>query len=122
MRIRLVLALVTAAACGGGGASSDNTPTNPNPPTQPGTPVATTAVTMQNSAFNPTDIVVAPSARVTFTNSDGILHNATFADPAIVSTGGFTSGSREVVMPAATGTYAYTCTLHAGMSGTVKVQ
>ncbi len=121
MRLRLILALVTLAACGGGG-SSDSGPTNPIIPTTPGTPVATNAVTMQNSTFNPADIVVSPSSRVTFTNSDGIAHNASFASTAIVSTGDFSSGSRDVVMPAAAGTYAYSCTLHAGMSGTVKVQ
>jgi plastocyanin len=27
-----------------------------------------------------------------------------------------------VVMPATAGTYAYTCTIHGGMNGTVKVQ
>jgi plastocyanin len=120
MRIRLMLALITAAACGGGGGS--DSPTNPGTPTPPVTPVATTAVTMQNSLFTPANIVVAPSAHVTFTNSDATPHNATFASTSIVSTGEFSTGTREVVMPAAAGTYSYTCTIHAGMSGTVKVQ
>lgn len=122
MRFRLLFALVTVAACGGGGGGSDNTPTQPNPPAPPVTPTATTAVAMQNSLFNPSAIVVSPSAVVTFTNSDGISHDVNFANTAIASVAPWTSGDRTVTMPATPGTYSYTCTIHAGMSGTVKVQ
>ncbi|HET7186741.1 MAG TPA: plastocyanin/azurin family copper-binding protein [Gemmatimonadaceae bacterium] len=121
MRFRLMLALVTAAACGGGG-GSDGGPTTPIIPTTPNNPVATTAVSLQSNAFNPADIVVAPSAVVTFTNSDNIAHNVTFANQNIASVGNWNSGDRTVAMPAAAGTYSYTCTIHAGMNGTVKVQ
>lgn len=120
MRFRLMLALVIAAACGGGGGSDG--PTTPIIPTTPNTPVATTAVSLQSNAFNPADIVVAPSAVVTFTNTDNIAHNVTFANQNVASVGNWNSGDRTVTMPAAAGTYSYTCTIHAGMNGTVKVQ
>ena len=119
MRFRLAMSLAVAAACGGGGS---DTPTNPIIPTTPSTPIATTAVSLQNSVFNPEDIVVAPSAIVTFTNTDGIDHNVIFANQNIASIDRWQSGARTVTMPAAAGTYSYTCTIHAGMSGTVKVQ
>lgn len=119
MRYRLVLALVIAAACGGGGSDG---PTTPIIPTTPNTPVATTSVSLQSNLFNPADIVVAPSAVVTFTNTDNLAHNVTFANQSIASVGNWTSGDRTVTMPAAPGTYSYTCTIHAGMNGTVKVQ
>ncbi len=121
IRFRLVLALVTVAACGGGG-SSDNNPTTPTTPTTPATPIATTSVTLQNNLFDPAAIVVSPSAVVTFTNSDGIAHNVSFANTSIASVPNWTSGARTVAMPATAGTYSYTCTIHAGMNGTVKVQ
>ena len=121
MRFRLMLALVIAAACGGGGGGSDG-PTTPIIPTTPSTPVATTAVSLQGNVFNPADIVVVPSAVVTFTNTDNIAHNVTFANQNIGSVGNWNSGDRTVTMPAAAGTYSYTCTIHAGMNGTVKVQ
>ena len=121
MRFRLVLALVTVAACGGGG-SSYNNPTTPTTPTPPTTPTATTSVSLLNNRFDPTAIVVSPSAVVTFTNNDGIAHNVSFSDTNIPSVPNWTSGARTATMPAATGTYTYTCTIHAGMNGTVKVQ
>ena len=120
MRVHLVLALVAAAACGGG--SSDGLPTTPIIPTTPNNPIATTSVSLQSSQFNPADILVAPSATVTFTNSDGINHNVIFANQAITPISEWASGARTTTMPAAAGTYNYTCTLHPGMNGTVKVQ
>jgi plastocyanin len=120
MRFRLMLAIVAAAACGGSG--SDGTPTTPFIPTTPNTPVATTSVSLQGNLFSPADIVVAPSAAVTFTNTDGINHNVVFANQGITSIGDWPSGTRTATMPAAAGTYTFTCTLHAGMNGTVKVQ
>lgn len=119
MRFRLLVVLVAVAACGGG---SDGNPTTPIIPTTPANPVATTSVSLQNSRFNPADILVAPSATVTFNNADGIAHNVVFANQGITGINNWTSGDRTARMPAAAGTYDYTCTLHAGMNGTVKVQ
>ena len=116
-RFMPMLALAAAAACGGGG--SDLTPPVPTPPRNP---IATTSVSLQNNLFNPPDILVAPSAVVTFTNADGINHNVIFANQGITSIGVWPSGTRTATMPAAPGTYSFTCTLHAGMNGTVKVQ
>ena len=85
-------------------------------------PVTTTSVTLQNTAFNPPDIRVSPSAVVTWTNQDNTTHNVTFASPLVGNSGDFSTGSKSITMPAAAGTYNYRCTIHAGMSGTVQVQ
>lgn len=119
MRPRLVIALAAAVACGGGGS---DTPVNPIIPSTPANPIATTSVSLQDNTFNPSDIVVVPSAVVTFTNNDHLAHNVIFANQNITSIPDWTSGSRTATMPAAAGTYSYTCTIHAGMNGTVKVQ
>jgi plastocyanin len=118
MRLPLTIALVLAAACGGG----SDTPTNPIIPSTPSNPIATTSVSLQDNVFNPADILVSPSAVVTFDNTDGIAHNVIFANQSIASIPTWTSGNRTATMPATPGTYSYTCTIHAGMSGTVKVQ
>ena len=122
MRSRLTLLPVAfLLACGGSSDSSTNPTPNPGGGGGGGS-VATTAVDMKNSAFTPAAIKVAPSATVNFTNSDGITHNVTFTAAAITNVPNFDTGTKSVAMPAAVGTYAYRCTLHAGMSGTVQVQ
>ena len=120
MRRHVLLALIAAAACGGGGGSDTTAP--PIIPTTPATPVATTAVSLQDDQFNPKNILVSPSAVVTFSNNDGISHNVIFSDTSIPSITEWVNGNRTSTMPATPGTYSYTCTIHAGMSGTVKVQ
>ena len=120
MRFPLVFAFVAVTACGG--SSSDGTPTTPTTPTTPSPPLATTSVSLRNNLFDPVNIVVAPSATITFNNADGFGHDVTFANQTITSVPRWSTGDRTVAMPAATGTYAYTCTIHAGMNGTVKVQ
>ena len=126
MRPRLIFVPLAAAilACGG---SSDST----GPGTGSGgggggggtTPVATTAVTMQSRAFTPTAIRVASGATVTWTNADGEAHNVTFAGSAVPPSGTMAGGtSKALVMPTVAGTYNYSCTFHAGMTGSVQVQ
>ena len=121
MRYPLVFAFVAVTACGGG-SSGGSTPTTPTVPRTPGTPIVTTSVSLRNNLFDPVDIVVVPSATITFSNADGRDHDVTFANQTITSVLKWSTGDRTVAMPAATGTYAYTCTIHAGMNGTVKVQ
>lgn len=118
MRKTFTLAAVLALmGCGGstyGGATG---------PTQdPGAPVMTTNVNLRNLAFSPGRIQVAPGATVEFTNNDGIAHNITFSSSEITGATDFATGSRAVVMPTMPGTYAYHCTIHVGMAGTVTVQ
>lgn len=88
----------------------------------PPTPVATTNVTLKSLAFIPSAIQVTPGATVQFTNDDGITHNVTFSSGAITGVKDFSSGTQAVVMPIAPGTYAFKCTIHPQMTGTVLVK
>jgi plastocyanin len=107
--------LLIAAACGG---SADVGPTNP-----PGTGNPDpTRVTIQGIAFNPSTVQVSPGATVSFTNNDGFDHNVTFTSTAVSSIPNFSTGTKSVEMPAATGSYPYHCTIHPNMTGTVTVQ
>jgi plastocyanin len=46
----------------------------------------------------------------------------TFDNTSIASVDAYATGSRTVTMPTATGTYAYHCTIHPSMKGTVLVK
>jgi len=123
----MILPVAALLACGGG---SDSTAPGTTGGTNTGgtggaAPVATTAVAMKNIAFNPKAIIVAPGAAVTWTNSDGFAHTVTFnASLNIAGSGGpVDAGSgTTLTMPTTAGTYAYKCTIHSGMTGTVQVQ
>jgi plastocyanin len=125
VRSRWLAVLCFAAACGGGDSVTGGTTggigggggnNGGNQPT------ATTSVTMSGLQFRPSAISVSPGATVTWTNQDNTLHNVTFSNMSIVSIGSFSTGAKSTVMPSATGTYAYQCTIHPGMNGTVTVQ
>jgi plastocyanin len=126
MRPRLIFVPLAAVilACGG---SSDST----GPGTTGGggggggttTPVATTAVSMQNRAFTPKAIKVAAGATVTWTNASAEAHNVIFDSGNVPASGTVDAGGNAaLLMPAAAGTYAYHCSFHAGMNGSVFVQ
>ncbi len=94
------------------------------PPAPP--PVAPQTATVVGGAatntFSPTSVTVARGGTVSW--SFGTRpHNVTFVTtpgaPADVPTGTNVTTSREFTT---SGTFAYACTLHAGMVGTVHVQ
>jgi plastocyanin len=120
-----ILPLAALLACGGGG--SDSTGPGTTGGTTGGTggnPVATTAVSMKNTAFTPEAIKVGSGAVVTWTNNDGFQHNVLFDANAVPFSGPVNAGeAKALTMPTAAGTYNYHCTIHgAAMSGSVQVQ
>ncbi len=118
MRPALLIALLVASsACGGSGTTDSAT----NPGTTV-TPTVTTSVAMTGFAFTPADIQVSPGAVVTWTNNDAVNHNVTFTSTVVGAVANFSAGARTITMPTTTGTYAYHCTIHGAMTGTVKVQ
>ena len=114
MKFTRVLALLSAAAtlaCGG----DDNDPLDPGDG-------ADFTVSVINNDFTPSNLSVPAGGTVVWQwNSSGVTHNVTFEDQAPGS-GNQSSGtfSRNF---AATGDYAYICTIHVaeGMAGVVSV-
>ena len=87
---------------------------------------ATTSVTVGNDFFNSPDIIVDPSATVTWTWAGGSPepgHNVTFASGRIADSPTQTTGTYAVTMPTAPAVYSYMCTIHGAaiMSGSVTV-
>lgn len=78
------------------------------------------AVEIKNTAFNPATITVKAGDKVTWTNNDGFAHTVTLDDNSVDS-GNLKAGATFDHAFAAAGTFAYRCTIHASMHGTVTV-
>ena len=85
-------------------------------------PATTGAVTVTDFEFQPEAIEVAAGATVTWTWSGASEeHDVTFADPSITDSALQLTGTHTATMPTTPGTYAYVCTQHLGMDGTIQV-
>lgn len=118
LRVAAVAVVVVAGACGGGGTTAPTTGGNTGGNTGGTGGGTSNSITVGDNFFNPSSTTVAVGATVTWTWSTGTTHNVTFSD---ASSGDKSSGSYTRTFNKA-GTYAYSCTIHPGMNGTVVVQ
>ena len=86
-----------------------------------GAAVATTSVTISGYAFHPATATVRAGSTVTWTQKDTDVHTVHFG-----GTGGFTSPVLQKGLTfshtfKSPGTYAYSCSIHPYMHGTVLV-
>jgi plastocyanin len=79
------------------------------------------AVTINDAGYNPAEMVVAPGEVVSFTNMGVNPHTVTSDTGAFDSGTLNKNGKFDLTAPAASGTYAYHCTLHVFMRGNVVV-
>ncbi len=135
-RLSLIAALAAfAIACGGGGSEPTSTgnppndaPSNRTPPSTPAPPSSTANVAASSTgdgyggrsrSFVPPSVSVTTGGVVTFTNPTDETHTITFAgEPASATLA--PGQSHQETFPA-TGSFPFSCTLHAGMNGTVTV-
>jgi plastocyanin len=82
---------------------------------------ATSAVNIQNSAFAPATTTVKAGDTVTWTNRDAFSHTST-SDTGAWDTGVIAAGGSGSFVFLAAGTFAYHCSIHSFMKGTVIVQ
>lgn len=78
-----------------------------------------TTVTIANFAFAPATLTVPVGTTVTWTNQDGSNHLVKFTDAASDRLKKGATYTRTFTAP---GTYAYECSIHPSMTGTVVVQ
>ena len=122
----VIAAVIAAAACGGGGSETVSGPTGGNPsggnPSGGGStaPVSTNAVSVTDNSFTPQNIQVGAGTTVTWTWPSGVsLHNVTFTDGT--QSGDKAAGATFSRTFSTAGTFNYSCTLHSGMNGSVRV-
>lgn len=78
-------------------------------------------VTIQNFSFSPKTLIVKAGDKVTWTNQDSMGHSAT-ADERSFDTGVFNNGETKSITFGKAGSFAYHCSVHPSMTGTVVVQ
>jgi plastocyanin len=85
---------------------------------------ASSAVTIQNFAFEPTPLTIQIGTTVTWTNQDSTAHTSTSDDSSAQSwsSGALTKGSSYSVTFNQAGTFTYHCDIHPYMQGTIIVQ
>jgi plastocyanin len=127
-------AVMVFAACGGGTPSGGTGGAGTTRPAG-GTPAAASAagrsgvactgsggqaVSIQNFAFNPASTTVSAGSSVTWTNNDSAPHTVTFDSGP--DCGNLANGATKTATFSTAGSYAYICTIHPQMKGTVVVQ
>lgn len=110
------------AACGGGaGASTGSSVDGTAATSLAGTPAATVQEVGNGTfTFSPVTVTVQVGQIVKWVDASGVGHNVTFSGAAAGLSSQTQSTPWEVKFTKA-GTYAYKCTIHPGMVGTVIV-
>ena len=116
----LVVTIALAACSGSGGSAAPTAATSQAPAAPAGGAPSTIAVSIVDFAFNPAGTSVAAGSKVTWTNNDTTAHTVTFDDGSADS-GNLAPGSTFDHTFATAGTFAYHCTIHSQMHGTVTV-
>jgi plastocyanin len=79
------------------------------------------AVQIKGYSFKPATITVKKGTRVTWTNADSTNHTATASNGGF-DTGTLAKGQKKVVTLSKPGRFAYVCSFHPFMKGTVVVR
>ena len=101
-------------------------PAQPKPAPEPPAPVAvapqdqTVAVSISKFAFSPATITISAGQSITWTNADPVAHTAT-SDAQVWDSGDLAPNASFSTTFSQPGTYAYHCTIHPFIRGTVVV-
>jgi plastocyanin len=122
----LGLALILAVAACSGASSSASSPPTAAASTASASSGSTSAdtIVIKNFMFTPMTLTVSPGTVVTVRNEDSVTHTLTDkADPKLFSTGDVGPGQvKTFKAPAKAGSYAFLCTIHQYMTGTIVVR
>jgi plastocyanin len=110
------LLLLIAAACG-----STASPSGGSAPATTGGAAKADTIIIKNFAFSPSNLTVAPGAKVTVLNKDSATHTVTATDNSF-NTGDIKPGtSATFTAPSKAGSYGYICSIHQYMTATLTV-
>jgi len=109
---------IIAAACNGTGPAAYGAPASTAATTTAAT--AINAATIKDFSFQPEVLKVKVGAKVTWTNGDTVAHTVT-ADTNSFASGNLQPGGSISFTFTRPGTYAYHCSIHPSMHGSVVV-
>ncbi len=122
-----IIALVIAGCAASGGSGSDPTAPPTETPAQASSACADSSaapdvvVRIRNSAFGPPSAEIKVGQSVGWSNQDGAAHTATL-DDFDCGTGTLAGeGGAGTLVFAEPGEYAYHCSIHSSMEGTITV-
>ena len=110
------------AGCGGGSSYSPGSGSAKPSGASTQTASAGNAVKISNYKFSPSSIAVKPGAGVSVTNEDSVPHTVTADDGHSFDTGDLAQGQSRTISVSKAGSYAYHCTVHPYMHGTLVVK
>ncbi len=114
----LIVGLVVGALAGcSKSGSSYGMSSAPPPPPAPKPNV----VAISGYAFSPASMTVPKGTTVTWQNGDAVTHTAT-SNSGAWDTGAIAAGGNAMITFSNSGTFAYHCTIHPMMTGTIVVQ
>ena len=120
--VAVAAAATLLAGCGGGDSNAGSPPKPTTARANPASGASGSAVTISGFKFAPTSLTVKRGAKVTVTNDDSTAHTATADDGNTFDTGTLDPGSSQTISVGKPGSYAYHCSIHPFMKGTIFVR
>ncbi|MEU4796637.1 cupredoxin domain-containing protein [Streptomyces sp. NPDC023327] len=125
--VALLCMLTTVAGCSDGEDSDSSSPpsTSASSSGRSASPSGGKGakITIKDFAFEPADLTVAPGTKVTVVNEDSAPHTVTAGGDKPFDTGSIAAGKRATfTAPSRAGKYAYICTIHQYMKGSLTVR
>ena len=119
MALGAATVLLLATACAGG----DNETASTSPRPSPAVTAGVDRITMEDFAFSPAKPQVRPGEKITVVNKDSAAHTVTATKGDAFDTGSVAGGeSGTFTAPSKAGEYAFVCTFHPNMTGTLIVR
>jgi plastocyanin len=111
---------IIAAACNGTGSTAYGAPASTAATATTTAATAANAAAIKGFAFQPDVLKVEVGAKVTWTNDDTVAHTVT-ADTNSFASGNLQPGGSFSFTFTRPGTYAYHCSIHPSMHGSIVV-
>ena len=120
--VAVAAAATLLAGCGDDDSNAGSPPKSTSASAKPASGASGSAVTISDFKFAPTSLTVKRGAKVTVTNDDSTAHTATADDGNSFDTGTLDPGSSQTISVTKPGSYAYHCSIHPFMKGTIVVR